>query len=175
MAQNEPFDIGALLSAPLQMVGAAATVLEAGKQSVTAMVDAVASLQRSAHALEELLNRINGIVDTVEGPARALAPELERLANRLNNLTAIDDLPQTLTQLNDRILQVVGGLGELPKRLGPISDLLGGAAGLFGFGGTSTAPSAPTAVADGPSPEPRPPRKAPVSPKSARKGSRKAQ
>jgi hypothetical protein len=135
MAQGEPFDVSALLSAPLQMVGVAATVLEAGKQSVTAMVDTVASLQRSAHALEELLTRINGIVDTIEGPARVLAPEMERLASRLSKLNVMDDLPDTLGQLNDRVLQVVSGLGDLPKRVGPIADLLGGAAGLFGLGG----------------------------------------
>jgi hypothetical protein len=137
--------------------------VEATKQTMVAAVETVASLQRSAAGLEELIERLNGIVNVVEVPARALAPEMERFAQRLHDIgdaldgpletilpgvqrvatmferAPLEQLPETLTQFNDQLQKLVGGMGDLPRRLGPLSDLLGGAASMFGIG----RPSAP--------------------------------
>jgi hypothetical protein len=163
MAGSDDFDMTQLLAAPVQLIGLMMGGMEATKQTLTAAVETVASLQRSAAGLEELIERLNGIVNVVEVPARALAPEMERFAQRLHDIgdaldgpletilpgvqrvatmferAPLEQLPETLTQFNDQLQKIVGGMGDLPRRLGPLSDLLGGAASMFGIG----RPSAP--------------------------------
>ncbi len=151
MADNEEFDFASLLQSPLQMMGMA-------RKTMNAMVETVQSLQRSAAALESLLSRLDSLVDSVEAPARALAPEMDKFAKRMREVgdaldgpidsivpgmqrmatafdrMSFDQLPDAVELLSAQIMGMVGSLGDLPKRLGPLGDLLGGAGGLFGLG-----------------------------------------
>jgi hypothetical protein len=171
MAGSEEFDMTQLLAAPVQLIGLMMSGMEATKQTLTAAVEAVGSLQRSAAGLEELIERLNAIVNVVEAPARALAPEMERFATRLHDIgealdgpletilpgvqrvatmferAPLEQLPETLSQFNDQLQKIVGGMGDLPRRLGPLSDLLGGAASMFGLGRPSTPEPPPPAPA----------------------------
>ncbi len=162
MAASDDFDMTQLLAAPVQLIGLMMSGMEATKQTLTAAVETVGSLQRSAAGLEELIERLNAIVNVVEAPARALAPEMEKFATRLHDIgealdgpletilpgvqrvatmferAPLEQLPETLTQFNEQLQRIVGGMGDLPRRLGPLSDLLGGAASMFGLGRLST-------------------------------------
>ncbi len=164
MAATDDFDMTQLLAAPVQLIGLMMSGMEATKQTLSAAVETVGSLQRSAAGLEELIERLNAIVNVVEAPARALAPEMEKFATRLHDIgealdgpletilpgvqrvatmferAPLEQLPETLTQFNDQLQKIVGGMGDLPRRLGPLSDLLGGAASMFGIGRPSTEP-----------------------------------
>jgi hypothetical protein len=175
MAGSDEFDMTQLLAAPVQLIGLMMSGMEATRQTLTAAVETVGSLQRSAAGLEDLIERLNAIVTVVEAPARALAPEMEKFATRLHDIgealdgpldtilpgvqrvatmferAPLEQLPETLTQFNDQLQKIVGGMGDLPRRLGPLSDLLGGAASMFGIGRPATA-EAPT-----PPPPPAPP------------------
>ncbi len=154
-ADNEEFDFASLLQSPLQMLGAA-------RKTMNMMVETVQSLQRSAAALETLLSRLDSLVDSVEAPARALAPEMDKFAKRMREVgdaldgpidsivpgiqrmatafdrMSFDQLPDAVELLSAQIMGMVGSLGDLPKRLGPLGDLLGGAGGLFGLGRTAS-------------------------------------
>ncbi len=167
MAGSDDFDMTQLLAAPVQLIGLMMSGMEATKQTLTAAVETVGSLQRSAAGLEELIERLNAIVNVVEAPARALAPEMERFAIRLHDIgealdgpletilpgvqrvatmferAPLEQLPETLTQFNDQLQKIVGGMGDLPRRLGPLSDLLGGAASMFGIGRPIAEPTPP--------------------------------
>ncbi len=167
MAGSDDFDMTQLLAAPVQLVGLMMSGMEATKQTLAAAVETVGSLQRSAAGLEELIERLNAIVNVVEAPARALAPEMEKFATRLHDIgealdgpletilpgvqrvaamferAPLEQLPETLTQFNDQLQKIVGGMGDLPRRLGPLSDLLGGAASMFGMGRPSAEPTPP--------------------------------
>ena len=162
MAAAEDFDLTQLLATPMQLLGLMSGGVEASRQTMNAAVETVASLQRSAAGLEQLIERLNNIVTVVEAPARALAPEMERFAQRLHDVgealdgpletilpgvqrvatmferAPLEQLPDTLTQFNDQLQKIVGGMGDLPKRLGPLSDLLGGAASMFGLSRPAT-------------------------------------
>jgi hypothetical protein len=125
------FDPLTLLAAPMQLVGLALTAVESAKQTLTAAVETVNSLQRSAVALEELITRVNSMVDTIEAPARALAPEMERLGRRMNDIGELLDGPmQTL----------IPGLQRM--------------ATMMGFGSITAAPSPPPAPPPAPPPVP---------------------
>jgi len=154
-ADNEEFDFVSLLQSPLQMLGAA-------RKTMNMMLETVQSLQRSAVALETLLSRLDSLVDSVEAPARALAPEMDKFAKRMREVgdaldgpidsivpgiqrmatafdrMSFDQLPDAVELLSAQIMGMVGSLGDLPKRLGPLGDLLGGAGGLFGLGRTAS-------------------------------------
>jgi hypothetical protein len=180
MAGSDEFDMTQLLAAPVQLIGLMMSGMEATKQTLTAAVETVGSLQRSAAGLEDLIARLNAIVNVVEAPARALAPELEKFATRLHDIgealdgpletilpgvqrvatmferAPLEQLPETLTQFNEQLQRIVGGMGDLPRRLGPLSDLLGGAASMFGIGRTIT-------------PEPPPPEPARIAKKAPSK------
>lgn len=157
-ADNDDFDLGAFIQSPMQMLGTVMGAADTGRRTLTTLVDTVQSLQRSASSLEALLGRVNSLVDTVEAPARALAPEMDKFARRLREVSdaldgpidsivpgmqrmasafdrmSFDQLPDALEMLSAQIMGLVGGLGELPKRLGPLGELFGGASGLFGLG-----------------------------------------
>lgn len=131
------FDVNALLALPLQLFGLAAGAVETTRQTMSSVVATVESLQRSAAGLESLIRRLDDLVAVVEGPTRALIPEVERATAGLRMLTdavdlmPLDQLPQALNRLNGQLASFVDGLGDMPQRLGGIGDLIGGL-GLFG-------------------------------------------
>jgi hypothetical protein len=77
------------------------------------------------------------VMQVVGGPAMAVAPGLERLAEVLSN-PALNQIPSQLTQFSDV-------LGELSRRMGPLSTFAETAGGLFGMrnpmGRASTPPT----------------------------------
>ncbi len=202
MAASDDFDMTQLLAAPVQLIGLMMSGMEATKQTLTAAVETVGSLQRSAAGLEELIERLNAIVNVVEAPARALAPEMEKFATRLHDIgealdgpletilpgvqrvatmferAPLEQLPETLTQFNEQLQRIVGGMGDLPRRLGPLSDLLGGAASMFGLGRPSTpeppppAPARAVPAATTVAPKKTPAKKTPAKRAAAKKTSR---
>lgn len=163
----DDFDVTQLLAAPAQLFGLLAGGMEATKQTMLATVETVSSLQRSAAGLEELIERLNSIVNVIEAPAKALAPEMERFTERLHRLSdaldgpldsiipgvqrmatmferaPLEQIPETLTQFNEQLQRIVGGMGDLPRRLGPLSELLGGAASMFGLARSTPTPPTP--------------------------------
>jgi hypothetical protein len=52
--------------------------------------------------------------------------------------TPIDQLPELFENLSAQMMSVLSGMAELPRRLGPLGDLFGGAAGLMGLGRSTT-------------------------------------
>lgn len=103
------FDPLTLLAAPMQLVGLALTAVETARQTMTTVVETANSLQRSAVALEELITRVTSMVDTIEAPARALAPEMERLGRRMNDIGELLDGPmQTLIPGLQKMASMMG-------------------------------------------------------------------
>jgi hypothetical protein len=132
----------------------ALSAADTAKKTLTGLVEAVNSLQRSAKAFESILERIDTVVSEIEKPAKVLGPEMERLATRMTAMgdvfdrVSIDQFPDLVEQLMGQLSGVVGGLADLPKRLGPLGDLLGGATAFMGLGRSSRSvpvlePSAP--------------------------------
>jgi hypothetical protein len=147
----DDFDLASFIQSPMAMIGAAVGAAEQAKRTFTTLVDAVQSLQRSAAAMESILQRVDTMVGAVEGPAKVLGPEMERLAQRMVSMsdlfdrTPVDQLPELFEALSAQMISMMNGMAELPKRLGPLGELFGGAAGMMGLGrftGSSTSKSA---------------------------------
>ncbi len=120
---------------------------------------AVPQVTRTVKAADEMMK-------VVAGPAVAVAPGLQLLAETLNN-PAMRQMPNQIAQMNEV-------MGEVTARLAPLSQVAESASGLFGgfklpgFGGGSQArsDSAATAVSD---PDPQKIKKTAARKRSAKK------
>jgi hypothetical protein len=200
MAQdrNDPLaDLFTLFAAPLS---GTVRSLEQFRKGVDEFLKGVENFNRAMANLNETSERINALLADVEepiraaipqvtrtvkaademmqvvsGPAMAVAPGLNRLAETLST-PAFDQLPHQIGQFADV-------LGEVSRRLGPLTQLAESAGGIFGgFRVPGTRSSHPTAPPDpDPSrrsivatvhtpaaPAPSPARRAPSGPKPTR-------
>jgi ABC-type transporter Mla subunit MlaD len=78
--------------------------------------ETIASAQRTAERLE-------GLVDELEEPVRALRPGLERVGRVLDD-PAVDTLPDTLRTVADDLLPLVHGLRQATDRVGTVAGFL---------------------------------------------------
>ncbi len=141
---DQEFDFASFIQSPMALMMSAVAAADTAKKTLSGLVEAVNSLQRSAKAFESILERIDTVVAQIEAPAKVLGPEMERLASRMAMVgdvfekVPIDQLPDVVEQLVGQLTSVVGGLSELPKKLGPFGDLFGGASALMGLGRSTT-------------------------------------
>jgi hypothetical protein len=172
MAQdrNDPLaDLFTLFAAPLS---GTVRSLEQFRKGVDEFLKGVENFNRAMANLNETSERINTLLADVEepiraaipqvtrtvkaademmqvvsGPAMAVAPGLNRLAETLST-PAFDQLPHQIGQFADV-------LGEVSRRLGPLTQLAESAGGIFGgFRVPGTRTSHPTAP-----PDPEPPQR----------------
>jgi ABC-type transporter Mla subunit MlaD len=78
--------------------------------------DTIASAQRTAEKLE-------GLVEELEEPVRALRPGLERVGKVLDD-PAIDTVPDTLRRIHDDLMPLIAGLRQAQTRMGSVTGLL---------------------------------------------------
>ncbi len=156
-AQND-FDFSSFIQSPMTVITGAMAAADTMRKTMGALVESVQSLQKSAAALESILERVDNVVSQIEGPAKVLGPEMERLANRvatMSNLfdrTPVESLPELFETFTAQMNGVLVGMSEIPKRLGPLGELFGSAVGMFGSGRTAAPVAAPVAVAEQPQP-----------------------
>ncbi len=171
---DQEFDFASFIQSPMAMIMSAMGAADTAKKTFSGLIEAVNSLQRSAAAFESILERVDTVVAQIEAPAKVLGPEMQRLASRMSILgdmferLPIDQLPDTVEMLVGQLTSVMSGLAELPKKLGPFGDLLGGASALMGLGKPS-ARTTPRAEVLPPPPPPRPVTRQPAAKKPVAK------
>jgi hypothetical protein len=151
----DDFDFAAFIQSPMQLITGTLAMADTARRSIVALVATIESLQRSAQQFESILERIDGVVTLVEGPARALAPEMDRFGRHLQEIGDVMDgpvavmlsnmsrmgeaferanfeqFPEVLEVLTGQLRGLVTILGEMPRRMGPLGELLGGGASMF--------------------------------------------
>ena len=85
-------------------------------QATTMARDTIASAQRIAERLEDLVNEL-------EEPVRALRPGIERVGKVLDD-PAIDTVPDTLRRINEDLMPLIHGLRQAQTRVGSVTGLL---------------------------------------------------
>ena len=85
-------------------------------QATTMARDTIASAQRIAERLEDLVNEL-------EEPVRALKPGIERVGKVLDD-PAVDTVPDTLRRINEDLLPLIHGLRQAQTRVGSVAGLL---------------------------------------------------
>jgi ABC-type transporter Mla subunit MlaD len=84
--------------------------------ATTAARDTIASAQRMAERLE-------GLVEELEEPVRALRPGIERVGRVLDD-PAVDTVPETLRRIHDDLMPLIHGLRQAQNRVGSVTGLL---------------------------------------------------
>jgi hypothetical protein len=141
----DEFDLASFIQSPMALIGSAMGAADNARKTFSAFTEAVQSLQRSAAAMESILERVDTVVSQIEAPAKVLGPEMERLAERLVAVsdvfdrTSIDQLPELFDSFSAQMMAVMNGMAEIPRKLGPLGDLFGGAASFMGLGAKKVA------------------------------------
>ncbi|MCF6745532.1 hypothetical protein E9529_14880 [Blastococcus sp. KM273128] len=84
--------------------------------ATTAARDTIASAQRMAERLE-------GLVEELEEPVRALRPGIERVGRVLDD-PAVDTVPETLRRIHDDLMPLIHSLRQAQSRVGSVTGLL---------------------------------------------------
>jgi hypothetical protein len=144
-SNNDDFDLASFIQSPMALIGSAMGAADNARKTFAAFTEAVQSLQRSAAAMESILERVDTVVSQIEAPAKVLGPEMERLAERLVSVsdvfdrTSIDQLPELFDSFSAQMMSVMNGMAEIPRKLGPLGELFGGAASFMGLGAKKVA------------------------------------
>jgi ABC-type transporter Mla subunit MlaD len=85
-------------------------------EATTMARDTIASAQRIAERLEDLVNEL-------EEPVRALKPGIERVGKVLDD-PAVDTVPDTLRRINEDLMPLIHGLRQAQSRVGSVAGLL---------------------------------------------------
>lgn len=141
MATNEDFDLSSLFQGPGAVLSGMLGVADNARKTVGGVMDTIASLQRAAVAVEQLVSRMNRLVDDLESPMRALTPELEKSVARIQRLSAalegpidrllpgleaavstfdrvaLSQLPETVDEAREQLQALLDLFGEIPRRL----------------------------------------------------------
>ena len=94
----------------------ASKAVDSTRRTTDALITILENFASTVDNLNKTTTRVNSLLDEVEEPLRRLMPQMGMAMN-------------TLATMGDVALQ----LGELSKRLGPLTTLAENAGGLFGF------------------------------------------
>jgi len=184
---TDPFaEIINLLAAP---VAGGIRQVEQMKRGVDEMWRAVDNLNTTMESLNETATRINVLLEELEEPIRAMIPQLTRTIKTADEITQklegpvraaapnLEQIAQTLSapgfaNLPTQLSEVLNSVGDVSRRLAPLTAFAENAGGLFGGlrlpgmpGGPkpTDAPAKPTSPAPAtpadPKPEQRPAKK----------------
>ena len=98
---------------PMEFAGKA---VDTTRRTTEALITILENLASTVDNLNKTTTRVNSLLDEVEEPLRRIMPQMGIAMN-------------TLATMGDVTIQ----LGELSKRLGPLTTLAENAGGLFGF------------------------------------------
>lgn len=84
--------------------------------ATTAARETIVSAQRMAERLE-------GLVEELEEPVRALRPGIERVGRVLDD-PAVDTVPETLRRIHEDLMPLIHGLRQAQSRVGSVTGLL---------------------------------------------------
>lgn len=117
----------------LQAQTAALAALPGAVESLSAAVknlaDATAGAKETVQTMNRLAHRVEGIVEELEGPLKALAPGMERMARVLDD-PIITSVPETLAQVQRDILPVLRTLADTNER---VAFIAGSTERIMGF------------------------------------------
>ncbi len=153
-------DVINLIAAPI--AGGIRTV-EQFKRGVDELFRAVDNLNRTMENLNEAASRINRLIGDIEQPVRDMMPQISRSVHAADEITKllegpiraaapnIEKIVDTLSSpgfssLPNQLGEFINTIGDVSKRLGPLTQFAESAGGLFGglrLPGMGAKPSAP--------------------------------
>lgn len=115
-----PGDLLAVLATQAEALAALPATLTALNRSVRGLADTIGQARETVATVQRLAVRMDGMLDELEEPVRALSPGLTRLAAVLDD-PAVTALPETLRQAQADVLPVLRGLRDTQVKVAGIA------------------------------------------------------
>ncbi|MCW2724519.1 MAG: uncharacterized protein JWN35_1440 [Frankiales bacterium] len=112
--------VTALLQAQTEALAALPGTVTALTNAVRGLADTVSSAREAIVTVNRLATRLDGLVEELEEPLRALAPGMTRLAAVLDD-PVVEELPATIRQIQADILPVLRTLADTHERVAVIA------------------------------------------------------
>jgi ABC-type transporter Mla subunit MlaD len=91
--------------------------------TVRELTQATTLARETIESAQRIAARLEGLVDELEEPVRALKPGLERVGRVLDD-PVVDTVPDTLRQIQDDLLPLIHGLRQAQNRMGSVTGIL---------------------------------------------------
>ena len=118
------------LSELLAQLQAQTEALASLPRTMTDLNDAVRELIAATRVASETISsaqrtaeRLEGLVDELEEPVRALRPGLERVGKVLDD-PVVDTVPDTLRRIHDDLMPLITSLHQAQSRVGTVAGML---------------------------------------------------
>ncbi|MGY2003472.1 hypothetical protein [Blastococcus sp. SYSU DS1024] len=91
--------------------------------TVRELTAATTSARETIASAQRITERLEGLLEELEEPVRALRPGIERVGRVLDD-PAVDTVPETLRRIHDDLMPLVHGLRQAQSRVGSVTGLL---------------------------------------------------
>lgn len=91
--------------------------------TVRELTQATTMARETIESAQRIAERLEGLVEELEEPVRALKPGLERIGRVLDD-PVIDTVPDTLRRIHDDLMPLISGLRQAQARVGSVTGLL---------------------------------------------------
>ena len=91
--------------------------------TVRELTQATTMARETIESAQRITARLEGLVEELEEPVRALKPGLERVGRVLDD-PAVDTVPDTLRRIQEDLVPLIHGLRMAQSRVGSVTGLL---------------------------------------------------
>ena len=91
--------------------------------TVRELTQATTMARETIESAQRMAERLEGLVEELEEPVRALKPGLERVGRVLDD-PAVDTVPDTLRRISEDLVPLIHGLRVAQSRVGSVTGLL---------------------------------------------------
>jgi ABC-type transporter Mla subunit MlaD len=91
--------------------------------TVRELTEATTMAHATIASAQRIAERLEGLVDELEEPVRALKPGLERVGRVLDD-PAVDTVPDTLRRIQEDLVPLIHGLRIAQSRVGSVTGML---------------------------------------------------
>jgi ABC-type transporter Mla subunit MlaD len=92
-------------------------------RTIRELTAATTLARETIESAQRITDRLEGLVEELQQPVRALKPGLERVGRVLDD-PAVDTVPDTLRRIHDDLMPLVAGLRQAQSRIGSVTGVL---------------------------------------------------
>jgi ABC-type transporter Mla subunit MlaD len=118
-----PGDLLSLLQKQTEALAQLPSTLIDLNRTIRELTEATALARETIESAQRITERLEGLVEELQQPVRALKPGLERVGKVLDD-PAVDTVPETLRRIHDDLMPLISGLRTAQMRVGSVTDVL---------------------------------------------------
>jgi ABC-type transporter Mla subunit MlaD len=92
-------------------------------RTIRELTEATALARETIDSAQRITERLEGLVEELQQPVRALKPGLERVGRVLDD-PAVDTVPETLRRIHDDLMPLISGLRRAQTRVESVTEVL---------------------------------------------------